>query len=167
MTEHFSVRVTKDYLVFSAGHFIVFESNVCERLHGHNYRVSVQVDGPLDASHFVCDFITLRDEALAVVAELDHRMLVPTRADRLTVERGEEQVTIRHGERWWSFPRGDCALLPLASTTAELLARFIGMQLLERLQHGHDFVPHCLSVEVEECFGQSATVRLLPSSMTA
>src|SRR6266446_6703234 len=47
MSEHFHVRVTKDYLVFSAAHFITFAGNVCERLHGHNYRVAAEVEGQL------------------------------------------------------------------------------------------------------------------------
>ena len=45
-TPRFDVRVTKDFLVFSAAHFITFAGDQCERLHGHNYRVEVQAEGP-------------------------------------------------------------------------------------------------------------------------
>ena len=55
-TEHYKVRVTKDHLVFCSGHFISYEGDKCERLHGHNYRASVEVEGPLDAN-----FYRLRD----------------------------------------------------------------------------------------------------------
>jgi len=48
VAETYRVCVTKDYLVFSAGHFITFEGNICERLHGHNYRVQAEVFGQLD-----------------------------------------------------------------------------------------------------------------------
>ena len=41
----FRVRVTKDYLVFSSGHFITFNGDHCERIHGHNYRLAVEVEG--------------------------------------------------------------------------------------------------------------------------
>ena len=41
MAEHYKVRVTKDHLVFCAGHFISYEGDKCERLHGHNYRAAV------------------------------------------------------------------------------------------------------------------------------
>ena len=47
------VRVTKDHLVFSAGHFITFNGDVCERIHGHNWRVAVEVEGSLDENHYV------------------------------------------------------------------------------------------------------------------
>ena len=43
---NYAVRITKDYLVFSAGHFITYNGDVCERLHGHNYRVAAEVAAP-------------------------------------------------------------------------------------------------------------------------
>ena len=45
---HYRVRVTKDHLVFSAAHFITFAGNVCERLHGHNWRVAAEIAGHAD-----------------------------------------------------------------------------------------------------------------------
>jgi hypothetical protein len=52
VNERYHVRVAKDTLVFSAAHFITFAGNVCERLHGHNYRVAAEVAGPLDENHY-------------------------------------------------------------------------------------------------------------------
>src|SRR5947209_10469558 len=43
MAERFHVRVTKDHLVFCSGHFISYEGDKCERLHGHNYRTAIEV----------------------------------------------------------------------------------------------------------------------------
>ena len=34
MSERYQVRVSKDYLVFCAGHFISYDGDKCERLHG-------------------------------------------------------------------------------------------------------------------------------------
>ena len=65
MRETYHVHVRKDFLVFSAAHFITFNGNVCERLHGHNYRVAVDVHGPLDENEYVVDFIALRDKSIA------------------------------------------------------------------------------------------------------
>jgi 6-pyruvoyltetrahydropterin/6-carboxytetrahydropterin synthase len=61
VAETYRVTVSKDDLVFSAAHFITFDGNVCERLHGHNYRVSADVFGQLDENYYVVDFILLRD----------------------------------------------------------------------------------------------------------
>lgn len=151
------VHVTKDYLVFSAGHFITFNGDNCERLHGHNYRVGVEIEGPLDENHYVLDFIALRDHTRAIVDELDHRMLLPLHSEYIKVEVREKSVYARYKDREWMFPRDDCVLLPIPSTTSELLAQYIGDRLLAVLREKHDYHPEVLRVEVEECFGQSAT----------
>ena len=76
----YKVRVTKDYLVFSSGHFITYSGNQCERIHGHNYRTAVEVEDELDENHYVFDFIALKDLTRSIIDELDHRMLLPTQS---------------------------------------------------------------------------------------
>ncbi len=164
MNERYTVRVTKDYLVFSAGHFITFDGNHCERLHGHNYRVAVEVEAPLDENHYAFDFIALRDRTREITDELDHRMLVAARSKLLPCEVSAERVTIRHGLKEWVFPREDCIVLPIENTTTELLARHICHRLLAVLKDRHRFVPEVIRVEVEENFGQSATYECRPVS---
>ncbi len=81
----FTVRVTKDYLVFCSGHFITYDGDHCERIHGHNYRVAVEVEDDLDQNHYVVDFIALKDLTRAITDELDHRMLLPSRSQQIAV----------------------------------------------------------------------------------
>ena len=118
----YKVRVTKDELVFSSGHFITFDGDHCERIHGHNYRVAVEVDGPLDENAYVVDFIALRDMTRNLVNELDHRMLLPGESPRIRVAVEGTNTGARYEDRFWSFPSDECVVLPLANTTAELLA---------------------------------------------
>src|SRR5262245_5068899 len=120
MEERYFVRMSKDYLVFSAGHFITYGGGVCERLHGHNYRVTAEVAGELDENHYVVDFIALRDTLRAIVDELDHHMLLPTEHPLIRVVADDREVTATFEDRRWVFPRGDCVLLPVANTTSEL-----------------------------------------------
>ncbi|MDA1015606.1 MAG: 6-pyruvoyl tetrahydropterin synthase family protein [Planctomycetota bacterium] len=153
----FRVRVTKDHLVFSAAHFITFNGNVCERLHGHNWRTVVEVRGPLDENSYVFDFIALRDSLQSIVNELDHRVLLPTMHNEIRVEVGEKEVTADFEDRRWVFPREDCVLLPIANTTAELLADWIATRLIESInQHAGGGAITTVQVEVEENFGQWA-----------
>ncbi len=154
MPQRFHVRVTKDYLVFSAAHFITFNGNVCERLHGHNYRVAAEVAGPLDENRYVVDFIALRDALREIVAELDHHVLLPTKHPQIKVTAGERSVEARFEDRRWEFPREDCVLLPLAQTTAELLAQHIGGRLRTALAARTAARLDRLRVEVDECQGQ-------------
>jgi 6-pyruvoyltetrahydropterin/6-carboxytetrahydropterin synthase len=156
--ELWSVRVTKDTLVFSAAHFITFNRNICERIHGHNWRVEAEIEGPLDENHYVFDFIALRDGLQALVHELDHRVLLPDRHPMIRVEiSGDEQeVTARFENRRWVFPREDCVILPVENTTAELIARWIGLSLIERLKLNQQHGLSRLRISVEENFGQWA-----------
>ena len=162
MAATYKVRVTKDHLVFCSGHFISYEGDKCERLHGHNYRAAVEVEGELDANRYVFDFIALKQRTKAITDELDHRMMLPTRNPLIRVEEGPQAVRVRYRDREWLFPRGDCVLLPIENTTAELLARYIAGRLVEELRRHHQFVPEVLRVEVEENIGQSATVEWRP-----
>lgn len=160
-TEQYRVRVTKDHLVFSAAHFITFNGNICERLHGHNWRVAVEVAGPLDENSYVFDFIALRDATQNLVSELDHRMLLPTLHPAIQVTADEREVTATFEARRWVFPREDCILLPVANTTAELIARWMGLQLLDVLrQHPGAQQLTTMRVEIEENFGQWAMCEL-------
>ncbi len=160
MPETYQVRVEKDYLVFSAAHFITFDGNVCERLHGHNYRVAAEIEGPLDENHYVLDFLALRDAMRSIVVELDHFMLLPTGHPTIHVEAREKSVEVTFQERRWVFPRGDCKLLPVPNTTTELLARFIGHRLLDDLTARTGTRPAVVRIELDECFGQRATCEL-------
>ncbi|MEW4488984.1 6-pyruvoyl tetrahydropterin synthase family protein [Thalassoglobus sp. JC818] len=156
-TRSFAVDVTKDHLVFSAAHFITIGDDLCERLHGHNWRVAARVEGELDSNGFVFDFIALRDELQKWVDRLDHRMLLPTQHRQISVETKENEVHVRYDDRRWVFPLEECVLLPIEQTTAELLANWIADQLIETLETSP---LTSLSVKVEENFGQWATCRV-------
>ena len=157
MIERFKVRVTKDHLVFCSGHFISYEGDRCERLHGHNYRASVEIEGALDANYYVFDFIALKSRTKVIVDELDHRVMLPTRNAHIKVAEQGRSIHVRYRDREWLFPRDDCVLLPIENTTAEMLARYIAQRLADDLQEHHGYQPEVMRVEVEENIGQSAT----------
>jgi 6-pyruvoyltetrahydropterin/6-carboxytetrahydropterin synthase len=152
VSESFQVRIAKAEHVFSAAHFITFDRG-CERLHGHNYRVSVEVNGQLDANQLVIDFLLVREKLCEIVTELDHYVLLPTGHPQIRVEDNGREVTATFEDRRWIFPTGDCRLVPLANTTAELLARYIGQRLLSALGPAAAKVTR-LKVELDECDGQ-------------
>jgi 6-pyruvoyltetrahydropterin/6-carboxytetrahydropterin synthase len=163
MAESFRIRIDKERLVFSDAHFITYAGDVCEPLHGHNYHVYAEILGPLDENHYVVDFIAVRDALQRIVDGLDHHMLLPTRHATIRVAEtpgGDSgEVTVTHGRRRWIFPRQDCVLLPVESTTAELLARYIASQLQVDLGEA---LNRCIQIEVgvDECDGQWAIYRV-------
>jgi 6-pyruvoyltetrahydropterin/6-carboxytetrahydropterin synthase len=156
----YKVAVEKDYLVFAAGHFITY-GEFCETLHGHNYRVRVEIEGTLDENAYVFNFVTLKRLMRELVNELDHRMLLPLENPLLEVTVGEDEVevTYRSRSRRYVFPREDCVLLPIPNTTAEMLARHLLYRVKEELDPQATTNLASLTIEVEEVIGQSATYK--------
>jgi 6-pyruvoyltetrahydropterin/6-carboxytetrahydropterin synthase len=156
----FHIRLAGDDLIFSAGHFITLAGGLCERLHGHTYRVAAEIYGPLGAEHYVVDFLTVGNALKGIVAELDHRMLLPTRHPAIHVASGTGEVEVAFAERRWLFPQDDCLLLPMANTTTELLAHYVGVRLLAALVAQGETPPAMIRIEIGEGTGASAVCEL-------
>ncbi|MEO0531347.1 MAG: 6-pyruvoyl tetrahydropterin synthase family protein [Planctomycetota bacterium] len=160
----YAIRLEKEALTFCAAHFITYGDNVCEPLHGHNYGVAVEAEGPLEKNAYVLDFIAVRDALVAITRGLDHKMLLATEHPTIGVEQasgplGGNEVVATFENRRWVFPAEECVLLPIANTTAESLATWVGERLLERLsEQGHP-APERLTVSVDECQGQLGICR--------
>ena len=154
MSESYFVRLAKEHFVFSAAHFITYNTDTCERLHGHNYRVFAEFHRALDDNHYVVDFIALRDVLKALVDQLDHHMLLPDRHPLIRVVPGDREVEVTFEDRRWVFPRGDCIILPMPNTTAELLAKYLGQRLLNDLRSRGISAPSWLRMGVDENNGQ-------------
>jgi 6-pyruvoyltetrahydropterin/6-carboxytetrahydropterin synthase len=158
----YSASVTKDHLVFSAAHFITFNGNICERLHGHNWRVNVEVTGQLDENYYVYDFIALRDKTQKLVNLLDHHMLLAEFHPAICITQHPTEVEVTFESRRWIFPIEDCVILPVENTTAERIAWWISCELIGSLFPANSANPALsrltqLKVQVEENFGQWAT----------
>jgi len=157
--ERYRVRLHKAVHVFCSGHFITLTDTLCEPVHGHNWRVAVEVDGPPDAHGMVVDFILLRDTLSEIVARLDHRMLLATRNPLLAVSetdgpQGVREVEVRFERRRWVFPADECLLMPLVNTTAEWIAAWIGGELRAAFKAAGKVLPKRWVVAVDECEGQ-------------
>ena len=156
--EAFRVFVTKDYLKFSAAHFIAYPG-FRERLHGHNYRVSVAVHGPLGPQGYVVDFGVVKRIARRLCERLDERLLVPARSDCLTIREEGDAVIIHYEADEFRFPRGDVLLLPIVHSSAEELAQYLAGELRRELAAEGIGPLTAVEVGVEESFGQAAFFR--------
>jgi 6-pyruvoyltetrahydropterin/6-carboxytetrahydropterin synthase len=156
----FRLDVRKDYTVFCAGHFVTYDGDQCEPLHGHNYRVSLRLEGGLDQTGYTYNFTALKRSLRELCDLLDHRMLLPTDNPLLQITREPQAYVVRFAAKKWVFPAEDVVQLPIRNTTAELLAQWLAEQIRPRLevQASHNLT--ALELEVEETAGQSATCRL-------
>lgn len=164
----YRIHISKDNLMFAAGHFVSYDGEKVEPLHGHNYRLAVTVEGPLEENAYVLNFVTLKRIMKRIADELDHRVLLPRDNRLIAVEPQDDGgVIVRAEGRWYRFPHEDVVILPLPNTTAEMLARHLCSQLREELGRRAD-ASHLTAIEVtvEESFGQLAVYREVHSSPT-
>jgi 6-pyruvoyltetrahydropterin/6-carboxytetrahydropterin synthase len=156
----YRVRVSKDDLVFSAAHFITLEDATCEPLHGHDFRVTAEVAGPLDENQWVVDFVALHRALRTIVGELDHAVLLPAEHPRIGIHPSGDEIEVRWAERRWVFPRSECRILPVANTTAELLAGHVARRLWEYLRPLAAGRLDTVRIELVESPGQTAVCEM-------
>ena len=131
--ESWSISIEKDYLKFSAAHFLIFPDGTAERLHGHNYKVYVDVHTDLDAHGLVVNFKEIKPLIRALCDELDEHLLLPGQHPVLTTRRVGAQLEIRYRERHYLIPADEVIVLPIGNTSDENLATWFGRTLRSRM----------------------------------
>jgi len=155
----FRVHVAKDYLKFSAAHFIAYKG-FRERLHGHNYRVSVEVEGTsLGPEGYLLDFGLLKRIARNVCRTLDEKIVIPMHSDCLRIREEAGQIIVLYENDEFRFPVADVALVPIAHSSAEELARHLAGEMQRELgKHAIGRIT-ALTIGIEETTGQAAFFR--------
>jgi 6-pyruvoyl-tetrahydropterin synthase len=165
-TTSFEVFVAKDTFKFNAAHFVAF-AGFRERLHGHNYRVSVRLLGErkIGADGYVIDFGNVKDVCKAVCKKLNEHFLCPIHSDVLTITENDADKSVRiecEDGTFFVFPIKDCAMLPLVHATAEELSIYLWAELLKGLDAAYLIKRgiHTMEITVAEAPGQEAVFRL-------
>jgi 6-pyruvoyl tetrahydropterin synthase/QueD family protein len=154
----YRVVVEKAYLSFSVAHFISFGGK-CERIHGHNYAVSVELEGDLTDDRYVVDFVVLKRIVRQICDGLDHHFLLPQQSTRLDMRETGREWEVRFEGRRYVLPVEDVLPLPVDNITAERLAEYICEQVIAGLHaEGVDGLKSLTSITVgvEESPGQTA-----------
>jgi len=158
-TESWSIRVEKDYLKFSAAHFLIFPDGSAERLHGHNYKVFVELHTRLDEHGLVVNFKEIKPLVRQLCDELDEHLLIPGEHPVLTARPTDDgAMEIRYRERRYLIPADEVIVLPISNSSAENLAGWFGRTLRERIRSQWSGLGvEQLSVGIEETPGQRGT----------
>lgn len=131
--ERWSISIHKDYLKFSAAHFLIFPDGSAERLHGHNYKVYVDLTTALDRHGLVMNFKEIKPLIRSICDELDEHVLLPGKHPVLTAEpQPDGQLEVRYRDRRYSLPAEEVIVLPIGNTSAENLATWFGQELRRR-----------------------------------
>ena len=140
-------------ITFSSCHFIPMHEK-CSRLHGHSYIVRLRLEGDLDESGMVMDFVVLKKKLRSMVAEMDHKVLLPAASKIVGISKKDGSVEVVSCGKRYVFPEEDVLMLDIRTTTAEEMARMMTDQLMRDI----DFPKTIKSVSVglDEERGQTA-----------
>jgi 6-pyruvoyltetrahydropterin/6-carboxytetrahydropterin synthase len=152
------VKVEGGNLKFSAAHFITYGGK-CERLHGHNYGVLVEIEGTLNEDKLVLDFTILKHLVREICQKLNHRFLLPMDNPHLELGELADAWEVRFGEKRYVFPRSDVAELPIDNSTSERLAEYICGELRRELAAYNTSNLYTIMVGIEEAPTQMAYYR--------
>ena len=166
----FEVHVSKDTFKFNAAHFVAYRG-FRERLHGHNYQVSVRLLGArkIGPDGYVIDFGCVKEVAKKVCKELNEHFLCPTLSNVMEIAEGtildndQESVTLKCEDgSVFCFPKSDCAMIPIVHATTEELAIYLWGRILRGLDADYLIKRgiHTMEVTCAEAVGQDATFRL-------
>lgn len=158
--ETWGIDISKEYLKFSAAHFLIFPDGSAERLHGHNYRVFVEVVGDLGEHGLLIDFKMIKPVIRDLCDELDEHWLLPGEHPVLTCEERDGVCEVRYEGRFYAAPSEDVIILPINNTSSENLATWLGRELHRRLAQRFPGVRLTrLRLAVEETSGQRGFYR--------
>src|SRR5947209_9670133 len=152
------VKVEGGNLKFSAAHFITFGGK-CERLHGHNYGVLVEMEGTLNEDKLIFDFTIIKKLTREICQRLNHRFLLPMHNPHIQLGELANEWEVLFGEKRYVFPRADVVELPIDNSTAERLAEYICGELRVALATYNTANLHFIMVGVAEAPTQIAYYR--------
>jgi len=140
---------------FSSAH-IIPDYEKCGQLHGHTYAVHAKVVGEPDEKGIIMDFSLLKDILNETVKDLDHKVLIPEKSSFISIEKKGNNIKLVFLKKHYVLPLEDCIFLPIDSTSAENLARYVLGRVLEKISPLKQV--ESIEIGVDEGFGQGARI---------
>jgi len=140
---------------FSSAH-IIPDYEKCGQLHGHTYAVHAKVVGEPDEKGIIMDFSLLKDILNEAVKDLDHKVLIPEKSSFISIEKKGNNIKLVFLKKHYVLPLEDCIFLPIDSTSAENLARYVLGRVLEKISPLKQV--ESIEIGVDEGFGQGARI---------
>lgn len=153
------IEVARERYKFSCAHMTIFPDGTKERLHGHNYFVSLALDLTDASFDKMIDFAIIK-KALGRLCEewKEYTLIAERNPFHETVRVDDDEVEIRVCGKRYVLPREDVMLLPIDNVSVEALSAHICDVLLERLGGALDAeVVTGFEVTISENPGQGAT----------
>ena len=143
---------------FSASHFLLgFDK--CDRLHGHNYHVTVKLEYNQVDSGSTLDFRVINKEIQNELKFLDQKILIPGDSPKIQIFSGLEDRNwnIIVERKNYSFPKQDVLILKdIDQTTCEKIAYYLHQRIEAWFQTNYPNTISSLKVKISESLGTHA-----------
>ena len=158
----YDLFLSRDYMIFSSAHFVVGEKFI-EPLHGHNYKILINVYGNQDEENMILNFYDIKKVLKPIVDSLDHKVLIPEDCNLLEIIKSGKQVIVKVPayDKEYEFPKSDVILLPIKNTTVEEISRYLADKLMWNKEIKKENINQ-VTVTVFEYEGQGVTFELFP-----
>lgn len=162
----YRIHVKRDRFKFSCAHMTVFPDGTKERLHGHNYYLSLTVELSDIRFEHMLDFGPIKDALADLCSQWKEHTLLARDNPYFELLRDDAEIEFRLCKQRYVLPRQDVLLLPIDNVAVEPLSALACTLLLERL--GELLAAArvlAIEVTVEENPGQGGTTRrIFPAS---
>ena len=123
--------IDKESHKFSAAHYTIFSSNERERLHGHNYSVSVRIVAPIGPNGFSADYNVYKSRLKALCDDLDEYLLLAGDSPHQRIEEAGVFYRVSFAGEEMMFLRSDTQVLPISNATVEEFSHYLLQRLLQ------------------------------------
>ena len=154
--ERWGILLHREDFKFSCAHFLIFPDGSKERLHGHNYQATVEIEGGLTDRGLVIDFNQAKPVIRALCRELNEHWLLPGEHPELAYAHGDDgHTTVTYRLCRYLAPTEEVVIMPLNNISVENLATWIAGRLRTELvkRFGPSQI-RALRVTVSETAGQ-------------
>jgi 6-pyruvoyltetrahydropterin/6-carboxytetrahydropterin synthase len=153
-----TLLLQKQNFKFSAAHFLIFDDQRAERLHGHNYQVKVDITVPSEADlmkqGYFIDFNEFKKIIKARLDQWDEIVLLPKNQPDMKFKENGPSLEVKFRDRFYVFPKNEVLLLPITNTSVEQLSRILAADFYAEFKK---FGVKRVRVSVEETRGQGAS----------
>jgi len=153
------IEIARERYKFSCAHMTVFPNGKSERLHGHNYYVSIAIELADVSFERMIDFGLIKDALGELCNQWKEYTLLAARNPYYEViSAGGDELEFRLCGKRYVLPHEDVKVLPIDNVSVEALSSHIAELLVERLGDvlATDVVTG-LEVTISENPGQGAT----------
>jgi 6-pyruvoyltetrahydropterin/6-carboxytetrahydropterin synthase len=125
-----TLYIDKESHKFSAAHYTIFSATERERLHGHNYSVSVKIVAPMGDNGFAADYNVYKERLARLCDGLDEYMLLAGESPHQKVVESGACYRVTHGGQEMLFLQSDTLVLPIRNATVEEFSNYLLQRLL-------------------------------------